>query len=110
MVSDRLGEGNAGNERTGFLDQLWLGHMALVCPGLQYESIKASPFGFRLGGVRFPIPTGGDLVLPLAGVDTFFVVRVNAGGVASPVFDYVPEPSFTNPLYVDRNGDGVFTP
>jgi hypothetical protein len=48
------------------------------------------------------------LDLPAAG-DVLFVVRVNAAGRADPVLGD-PVASFTNPLLVDADGDGVWTP
>jgi len=48
-----------------------------------------------------------DVTLPLDTTDTLFVVVAEAGGDGSPVMGQ-PKPSFTNPLYVDANGDGSF--
>jgi hypothetical protein len=47
-----------------------------------------------------------DVDIDIDGADHALVVRVDAGGDARPVFDYTPEPSFTNPLYIDGDGDG----
>ncbi len=57
-----------------------------------------------------PIRYEADLVLPLDTRDTLFVVVVEAAGDGRPVMDEQPKPSFTNPVYVDRDGSGVFEP
>ncbi len=41
--------------------------------------------------------------------DTWFVVVARGGGATSPMFSGTPF-AFTNPVYVDFDGDGVFTP
>ncbi len=51
-----------------------------------------------------------DLVLPLDTRDTLFVVAVEAAGDGRPVMEDKPQPSFTNPVYVDRDGNGAFDP
>ena len=57
-----------------------------------------------------PIRYEADLTLPLDARDTLFVVAVETAGDGRPVMDEQPKPSFTNPVYVDRDGDGAFTP
>jgi hypothetical protein len=47
--------------------------------------------------------------LPLVGSDTFFVVRVDPAGPGEPVLGQ-PDASFTNPLLVDADGDGMWRP
>jgi hypothetical protein len=47
-----------------------------------------------------------DLPIPID-ADTLFVVVAEPGGDGSPVMEQ-PKPSFTNPLYVDSDGDGTF--
>ena len=47
--------------------------------------------------------------LPLDGRDTFFVVRVDPAGGGAPVLGNSVG-SFTNPLFVDADGDGAWTP
>lgn len=50
------------------------------------------------------------LSLPLTTqTDSFFLVRVETVASATPVLPD-PGPSFTNPVFVDRDGDGVFAP
>lgn len=49
-----------------------------------------------------------DLPLTLA-TDTFFLARVELAASAAPVLPS-PGPSFTNPVLVDRDGDGLFAP
>ncbi len=50
------------------------------------------------------------VTLPLTGsVDTFFLARVESAPSAPPVLSRVG-PSFTNPVFIDRDGDGVFAP
>jgi hypothetical protein len=50
------------------------------------------------------------VTLPLTGnVDTFFLARVESASSAPPVLSS-PGPSFTNPVFIDRDGDGIFAP
>ncbi len=50
------------------------------------------------------------ITLPLSTAnDSFFIVRVEAASSAGPVLPD-PGPSFTNPVFVDRDGDGTFAP
>ncbi len=49
------------------------------------------------------------LTLPLSGADTFYVVQVLPAGPGDPVMG-MPVMSFTNPLLVDADGDGLWTP
>jgi hypothetical protein len=51
----------------------------------------------------------GVIELPLPGTDTFFIVRVDPAGRGDPVLGQ-PDASFTNPLLVDGDGDGLFAP
>ena len=49
------------------------------------------------------------IAIPLDGSDTFFVVRADPAGSGAPVLG-TPTGSFANPLMVDGNGDGMWTP
>ncbi|MBL4636720.1 MAG: CehA/McbA family metallohydrolase [Kofleriaceae bacterium] len=50
------------------------------------------------------------ITLPLSTMnDSFFLVRVAAASNAGPVLPD-PGPSFTNPVFVDRDGDNTFAP
>ncbi len=50
------------------------------------------------------------VTLPLTGNgDTFFLARVESATNAAPVLKS-PGPSFTNPVFIDRDGDGIFAP
>lgn len=51
----------------------------------------------------------GTVSVPLAGADTFVVVRVDPAGAGAPVLG-TPDASFTNPLLIDADGDGMWTP
>lgn len=51
----------------------------------------------------------GELQLPLGSRDTFYVVRVEPAGRGDPVLG-MPVSSFTNPVLVDVDGDGTWTP
>lgn len=50
-----------------------------------------------------------DLAMPLEGRDTFFVVRVEPGPRVDPALAGTG-PSFTNPVLVDADGDGAWSP
>jgi hypothetical protein len=56
-----------------------------------------------------PLRYEGDVVLPLGASDTFYVVRVDMAGDGDPVLGN-GESSFTNPVFADVDGDGVYTP
>jgi hypothetical protein len=49
-----------------------------------------------------------ELLLDLDAGDSFFVVLVDPGGPGTPVLGNA-EPSFTNPLTYDQDGDGLWT-
>jgi hypothetical protein len=49
------------------------------------------------------------IAIPLGGADAFFVVRVDPAGPGAPVIG-TPTGSITNPLFVDADGDGAWTP
>lgn len=56
-----------------------------------------------------PVRYAGQITMPLGDADTFFIVAVDAAGAGDPVIG-TPGPSFTNPLLVDHDGDGLFRP
>ncbi len=81
----------------------WLPAAAVVIYELDTEIMRIPLDQGDTQAVRYE----ADVALPIDATDTLFVVVVEAGGDGSPVMDQ-PEPSFTNPLYVDADGDGSF--
>jgi hypothetical protein len=89
----------------------WMGPMdRLVVVGSGVEVVTRALTAADVSPSNPAVRFDGELDLPVAG-DGWYLVKVYGAGSLDPVSRVGAKPfAFTNPIFLDANGDGIFTP